>query len=199
MSIIMTVAGLGFAYTSLGRLMTPVPVWYFTKYAVIIGLTCIVKLFLGLVFTFRYKKVRSAILKTVMLDSYLDFAITVMTLVSFTLSNVVGFAFDAVFGLLISVIIAILGIRLIISSVSELLGQNNIEIEEKVINVIKNIDNNIVINSVSIHTYGEEKNHVTLNLSLTDKNDLMSVQNTIKNRLNTEINCISTIEWEVFS
>ena len=56
MSIIMTAAGLGFAYSSLGRLMTPVPVWYFTKYAVIIGATSLVKLILGIIFSVKYKK-----------------------------------------------------------------------------------------------------------------------------------------------
>ncbi len=200
MSIIMTVAGLSFAYTSLGRLMAPVPVWFFTKYAIIIGLTCFVKLLLGLIFTFRYKKIHSPILKTVMLDSYLDCTITIMTLVSFTLSNIIGFALDAILGLLISIIISIFGIRLIISSVSDLLGKSDGQFEEKVIDIIKEIDDSLIVNNISVHTYGEEKIYVALNLSLTDKNkDFMSVQNVIKNQLMTELNCNSTVEWEVLS
>lgn len=200
MSLIMTVAGCSFAYNSLSRLMTPVPVWYFSKYAVIIGLTCLVKLLLGVVFNFRYKKTKSSVLKTVMLDSYLDCAITLMTLISFTLSNSIGFAFDAVLGLIISLIIAILGIRLIISSISELIGQRNEIIEEKVTLLVTEINENIVINDITVHSYGNEKIYVTLNLSLTDKKfNLLSVQNTIKNQLKTELNCNSTIEWEAFS
>ena len=200
MSLIMTVAGCSFAYNSLSRLMTPVPVWYFTKYAVIIAFTCLVKLLLGVIFTVRYKKTKSALIKTVMLDSYLDCAITLMTLVSFTLSNTVGFALDSVLGLAISIVIAVLGIRLIISSICELIGARNEEKEKKVSLIINKINENIVINDIAIHSYGDEKLYVTLNLSLTDKEtDLLSVQNIIKNQLKTELNCNSTVEWEAFS
>lgn len=200
MSLIMTVAGCSFAYNSLSRLMAPVPVWYFTKYAFILGITCLVKLSLGIIFTFRYKSNHSPVLKTVMLDSYLDCAITLITLVSFTLSNTIGFALDSVMGLAISIVIAILGIRLIISSISDLIGQSNAEVEEKVSLLVKEINADIVIKDINVHSYGDENLYVTLNLSLTDKNsDLLSVQNTIKNRLKTELNCYSTVEWEVFS
>ncbi len=200
MSLIMTVAGFSFAYNSLSRLMTPVPVWYFTKYAIIIGFTCLVKLLLGVIFSFRYKKTNSPVLKTVMLDSYLDCAITLMTLISFTLSNTIGFALDSILGLAISIVIAILGIRLIISSISELIGQSDKQIEENVSLLIKNINENICINDITIHSYGDEKIYVTLNLSLTDKDvDILSVQNIIKNQLKAELNCNSTVEWEVFS
>ena len=184
MSIIMTVAGCSFAYNSLSRLMTPVPVWYFTKYAIIIGFTCLVKLLLGVIFTFRYKKTRSAVLKTVMLDSYLDCAITLMTLISFTLSNTVGFALDSVLGLVISIVIAILGNRLIYSSVCKLIGQRNAETETKISLLIKQINENIIINDITVHSYGDEKMYATLYLSLTDEMDnLLSVQNIIKNQL----------------
>lgn len=200
MSLIMTVAGLGFAYSSLGRIMTPVPVWYFTKYAVIIGVTCLVKLILGIIFTIRYKKENSAVLKTVMLDSILDCGITAVTLISFTLSNSVGFVLDGVFGLIISIIIAVAGIRLILSSVSELIGKNHEEYEAKILEIIENTDEDIVVNDLAIHTYGREKVYVTLNLSLTDRNkDLAAVQNTIKSRLNEDLGYNSAIEWEVIS
>ncbi len=196
MSLIMTVAGCSFAYSSLGRLMTPVPVWYFTKYAVIIAITCLVKLFLGLLFTYRYKKTHSSVVKTIMLDSYLDCAITLMTLVSFTLSNKVNVALDGILGLSISIFIAVLGVRLIVSSIADLIGQRNTKLEEKASKIVEKIDKSIVINEITVHSYGEEKHYITLNLSLTDtKKDLVLVQNNIKNQLKAELNCTSTVEW----
>ncbi len=198
MSLIMTVAGCSFAYTSFGRLMTPVPVWYFTKYALIIAVTCLVKLVLGIVFTVRYKRTRSAVVKTIMLDSYLDCAITVMTLISFTLSNRTNIAVDGFLGLIISMVIAVLGIKLIITSISELIGQKNTELEEKALTIVKSIDENIIINEITVHSYGDTNHYLTLKLSLADdKNDFTSVQNTIKNQLKSEINCNSTVEWEM--
>lgn len=200
MSIIMTVAGLGFAYSSLSRLMTPVPVWYFTKYAIIIGATCLVKLILGIVFALRYKKDCSPVLKTVMLDSFLDCGITAVALISFTLSNSLGITLDAVLGLIISIIITVMGIRLVLSSVAELIGKHHREYEAKILEIIANTDENIVVNDISIHTYGNGNVYVTLKLSLTDREkDLAAVQNTIKTRLNTELGYNSAVEWEVVS
>lgn len=202
MSILMTAAGLSFAYSSLGRLMSPVPVWYFTKYALIIGGTCLVKLILGMVFYIRYKKDKSAVLKTVMLDSFLDCGITAVTIVSFTLSNAMGYGFDALLGLVISIIITISGIRLVIFSASTLLGKNNEEIETKILEVINEIckDTSFIVKNIEIHTYGNEKIFATIYLiSNSHNSNIMEIKNIIKHRLNNDFNINSAVDWEVVS
>lgn len=203
MSIIMTAAGLGFAYSSLGRLMTPVPVWYFTKYAVIIGATCLVKLILGIIFSIKYKKEKSAVIKTVMLDSFLDCGITAVTLVSFTLSNTVGFSLDAILGLVISIIIAVAGIRLIISSLAEIIGQYAEEIHSNTEKVIAEAceSTSTSVKNILVHRYGKSKIYVIIYMVATeqDKENILSVQNTIKSRLEEEWGYSSAIEWEVIS
>lgn len=203
MSIIMTTAGLGFAYSSLGRLMTPVPVWYFTKYAVIIGVTCIVKLILGIIFRYRCKKDNSAVVKTVMLDSFLDCGITAVTLVSFTLSNYVGVAFDAIFGLVISIIITIAGIRLIVSSLSEIIGLYADDIHGKTEKIVAEICKNtdFSMKSISVHHYGKSEIYVIIYMLTTEQNkdNIFSVQSLIKSRLEDELDCSSAVNWEVIS
>lgn len=203
MSIIMTTAGLGFAYSSLGRLMTPVPVWYFTKYAAIIGVTCIVKLILGIIFRYRYKKDNSAVVKTVMLDSFLDCGITAVTLISFTLSNYVGVAFDAIFGLVISIIITIAGIRLIVSSLSEIIGLYADDIHSKTEKIVAEIckSTNFSMKSISVHHYGKSEIHVIIYMLTTEQNkdNIFSVQSLIKSRLEDELACSSAVNWEVIS
>ena len=202
MSLLMTATGLGFAYSSLGRLMTPTPVWYFTKYAIIVGTTCLIKLVLGIVFYIRYKKDKSAVLKTVMLDSFLDCGITAVTIISFTLSNTLGYGFDALLGLVISIVIAVSGIKLIISSTSGLLGKKNEEIESKILETINEIckDKPFNVKNVEIHTYGKEKVFATIYMTSNFCNsDIMEVQNIIKIRLNNDLNVNSAVDWEVFS
>ena len=203
MSIIMTAAGLGFAYSSLGRLMTPVPVWYFTKYAVIIGATCLVKFILGIIFSIKYKKEQSAVIKTVMLDSFLDCGITAVTLLSFTLSNTVGFSLDAILGLVISIIIAVAGIRLIISSLAEIIGQYAEEIHSNTEKVIAEAceSTSTSVKNILVHRYGKSKIYVIIYMVATeqDKENILSVQNTIKSRLEEEWGYSSAIEWEVIS
>lgn len=201
MSILMTAAGLGFAYSSLGRLMTPVPVWYFTKYALIIGGTCLVKLTLGIIFALRYKKEKSAVLKTVMFDSFLDCGITAVTIVSFTLSNTLGYGFDALLGLAISIIITVSGIRLIIFSASNLLGRYDTEIEKQILDTVNEIckDTPHSVKRVEIHNYGKEKIFATIYMTFDSCNsDIMEIQNIIKHRLNNDFNINSAVDWEVF-
>lgn len=203
MSLIMTAAGLGFAYSSLGRLLTPVPVWYFTKYAVIIGATCLVKLVLGIIFAHKYKMTGSAVLKTVMLDSFLDCGITAVTVISFTLSNSAGFVLDAILGLAISIIIAVAGIKLIISSLSEIIGQYAEEIHENTEKVIAEVCENtaFTVKEILVHRYGQRKIYVIIYMVATEQNaeQIKSVQNTIKSRLESELHYASAIDWEVIS
>lgn len=202
MSLLMTVAGLSFAYSSLGRLMTPIPVWYFTKYALIIGFTCLAKLTLGMVFYIRYKKVKSAVLKTVMLDSFLDCGITAVTIVSFTLSNKLGYGFDALLGLVISIIISVSGIRLIISSASALIGKNEEEVEEKVLETVNEICKGtpFKVKNVDIHTYGSKKTFATIYLISDSHNiNFWEIKNIINFKLNENYNINSAVDWEVIS
>lgn len=202
MSLIMTVAGLGFAYTSIGRIITPVPVWFFTKYAIIIAVTCLVKLLLGVVFLIRNKKSPSTITKTVMLDSFLDCGITLITLISFTVSNYTNFMFDAVFGLIISIVITVGGIKLVISSVSEILGQQNYEIQANAENLISDIckDSSFTIKNISTHSFGTFKNYVIITMVSSEQNvaEIQNVQNMIKKGLN-DLGYTSVVEWEVIS
>ncbi len=198
MALLMTVAGLGFGYSSLGRVLTPVPVWYFTKYALIILGTCLVKLVLGICFLNKYKKEKSDVLKTVMLDSFLDCGITAVTLISFTLSNSLGFVFDGFLGLVISITITVAGVKLIVSSISKLIGENEIEIESKIRKITDSTP--YQAKEITVHSYGKEKIYATIVLVIAeaDVNEMHSAQNKIKASLE-ECGYSSTIEWEVIS
>lgn len=191
MAICMTGAGLIFAYNSMERFFAPTPVWFFVKYAVIIGITCLVKLFTGIAFSVYYKKNRSPVTKALMLDSFTDCGITLVSLVSFTLTNYTEFIIDAYLGLLISMIIAILGIRLIVSSFGSLIGAADESLTEKIENAIKNTDNRVRIVDISVHNYGIEKNIASVTLS-----GNRSSQGAIKQVLKESLNIDSTIEWE---
>ena len=191
MAILMTGAGFLFAYNSIERFFAPTPVWFFVKYAVIIGATCLVKLILGVIFSLLYKKDHSPVTKALVFDSFTDCGITLVALVSFTLTNYTEFIIDAYLGLFISIIISVLGIKLIISSFGNLIGKTDEALMEKIEMAIKNIDNTIEIISISVHNYGVEKNIVSLTLS-GNKN----LQKEIKNVLRKKLSLESTVEWE---
>lgn len=189
-AVFMVGAGLIFAYNSVERFFAPTPIWFFARYAVIIGITCIIKLIMGFTFSKFYKKDKSPVTKALMLDSFTDCGITLVSLISFTLSNYTKFIIDAYLGLLISIVIAVFGVKLAVSSFGNLIGAADEALTEKAENIIKNIDGEIKITSIVIHNYGVGKNIASITLNGNTKK-----QSDIKKALKKSLNLDSTIEW----
>ncbi len=192
MSAIMVFAGVSFALSSLERFLAPTPLWYYESFVIILAFTCLVKLILGVCFAIYGKKEKSPILKTVMLDSFLDCGITAITLVSLTLSGKVGFTLDAFLGLAISIMIMVSGIRLVITSLAHIVGKRDKNAEEMIINKISVIDSNVIIKKIVIHSYGSESIWADLVLSVEDNTQIPAIQQKLKNGININ----TTIEWE---
>lgn len=103
--IIVAVTGAMCAYNGLERFVYPVLTSFSFKYAVLIGITAIVKLVMAAVYTAVNRKSPSPILKAMILDCFLDFGITVISLTGFYLIEKINFAADGLFGIIIGIII----------------------------------------------------------------------------------------------
>ncbi len=125
MAVSVAATGALFAYRALDRFFYPRPVNFQVRYAVLLAATVPVKLALGLAFRALSKKRDSVILKTIGTDSFSDCGVTVMTLLSFILSGHTGLRADAVFGLAVSALIIVNGVRLVKTSAEKLLGKND--------------------------------------------------------------------------
>lgn len=192
MSLLMTAAGLTFAYNSLERFFVPTTLFYFEKYLYILGFTCLVKFFMGIISMKVYKRTFSPILKTISLDSFLDCAITAITIISFITASKFNITTDAMAGLLISIIITISGIRLIVSSVTMLTDKND---EKLVARTEKEISSfsNIGIKQIIVQNRGVGRNYAYIQLNGSyDYN----IQKEIKSLLNSKLNIEASIEWE---
>lgn len=189
-AIFMTGAGLAFAYGSVERFFAPAPIWFFERYAVIIGITCVIKLIMGFIFSRFYRKYKSPVTKALMLDSFTDCGITLVSLISFTLSNYTEFVVDAYLGILISLIIAVLGIKLAVSSFGNLIGATDETLTAEIEKTVKSIDSEIKVIDISVHNYGVSKNIASVTLSGNFKK-----QSDIKKALKESLNLESTIEW----
>lgn len=154
-SSVIAITGFAFAYTSLERLMYPVPVWYSSLYAVIIAATAAVKLMLVFFFKAVSKKHGSQTLKGIEADSLLDFFITLCTLVSFTLSDKVSFSLDGAAGAVISIILIVQGIKMTVSVCKIIAGRRNDELCEKAKSIIEK--NGIECSDIQCHEYGDTK------------------------------------------
>lgn len=113
--IILAVTSLYFAYNGIERLLYPVAVSYLRKYAILIGLTILIKALMGIVYYMINKKNSSPILKTLIMDSVLDTIITLSTLLGLTLSVKLNFAIDSIISIVIGVLIGVMAIKTVIS------------------------------------------------------------------------------------
>ena len=157
LSTVILLTGFVFVYTSLQRLMYPVPVWYSTKYAVTIGSTALVKLIMGVVLSRINKKHKSDIIKNLSVDSFLDFFMSFCIVISFTLTSKFGYAVDSVMWLVASVIIIVSGSKSFSDSFKVIIGKRDAEACENVRKVVEGVDGVDKVIDVQCHTYGENK------------------------------------------
>ncbi len=196
MSVIISITGISFAYNSIVRLMMPTPVWFFERYAYLVGASCLVKLCLGFFFLYRYKKMRSDILKTIMLDSFMDTGVTTVALLSFTLSNKIGFAVDGFLGLFISIFITISGVKLISTSLSKLIGSEDEKVEADIQDALNSLNQTVEQKAIYVHDYGTDAKSAVLVLNAPQGIDKKEISSQIKAKLQTENFLNIHIEWE---
>lgn len=99
-SIIIAVSGIYFVYNGADRLLYPLPVSYTVKYAIIIILTVFAKIIMGIMYALFNKKQKSAMLKALVLDSFLDCFVTIFALMSLFLIGKINFAVDGIFAII---------------------------------------------------------------------------------------------------
>lgn len=109
--IIVAVTGASCVYSGLERLMYPLPVSYSASYARLICVTALVKLIMGLVYMRANKKNPSPVFKTLILDSFLDFGITVSAVSGFYLIEKFGLVIDGVVGIAIGMLIVVSSVK----------------------------------------------------------------------------------------
>ncbi len=157
LSLVILLTGLAFVYTSLQRLLYPVPVWYMFRYALLIAATAAVKLAMVFGFGAAAKKFSSAILRNMKIDSILDFFISVCIVISFTLTQKLGYSIDSIMGLVASIIIVISGIKSLISSLGLLIGKTQDADIEKAKALIDEAGLSDAVAEIYCHSYGETK------------------------------------------
>lgn len=109
--LILAFTGAYFAYNGIERLMYPVPISFLYKYAILIAVTAAAKLIMGIVYTRASKKHPSPVYKTLIMDSFLDCAITVTTLINLTLSVKINFAIDSILSIVIGIAVAVSAVK----------------------------------------------------------------------------------------
>lgn len=142
-----------FFIRSINRLAMPEPVYFGWQNCVLIAVCVPLKLVIGLVYYFANKKLKSKALKAIMLDSFLDTAITTTSLVSFAVSANVDYAVDAIFGIAMSIVIILVAIKMVIDNVKAIvIGDDAKEEKDAVDEACK--QKGVEYSNLLIHDYG---------------------------------------------
>lgn len=120
--LILVVAGSYFAYNGCERCLYPVKISYLKTYAILLAVTIAVKLVMGIVYIRINQKNSSPIFRTLIIDSFLDCAVTAITLIGFTLTVKINFAIDGIMSILIGVIVAISAAKEVIEQTKTLIN-----------------------------------------------------------------------------
>ncbi len=113
--IALTAVGLSFAYNGAERLMYPVAVSYSKKYALLVIVTILVKILMGIIYILINRKQSSPVFKTLILDSFLDSAVTFTALLGFSLTTKINYAVDGVVAVVIGLVVAVSAIKTVIN------------------------------------------------------------------------------------
>lgn len=154
-AVVSVVMGGLFFIRSLNRLAMPEPVWFGWENCVLISVAVPIKLGLGLFYYFSNRKLQSKAIAALVLDSFLDIGITSASLISFAISSQVDYAVDAIFGIVISILVVVFAVRMMLESVRCVVkgdgGEEERELIEKRCGECERIERVV---RVTLHDYG---------------------------------------------
>jgi cation diffusion facilitator family transporter len=149
------VMGVVFLLRSLNRLAMPEPVYYRTSSMVIISVALAVKIGMTVAYALFNRRIGSASLRALLLDSVLDVGMTVVSVLSFTISQSVTYAVDAWLGIAVSIVVMVLGIKMVVDNARLLLGGGDVTTEtETVRDLLTHTEGILAVRAVTLSDYG---------------------------------------------
>lgn len=129
------------------------------------------------------KIIQSVALKATAIDSLTDSIATTLLLVSSLLSYYCGYTFlDGYMGVIISLFIAYSGIKMVIETVSPLLGESeNKEEAKKIIDEILSYDGVLGVHDLLVHNYGPTRLFMTVHVEVDARSNLLEAHELIDN------------------
>lgn len=175
---IVCAVGASFLYKAVERFVLPYLMTFTWTYFAVIAATVAVKILLGFFFKSSNKRIDSGVLKGASLDSFIDAGITAMTLIGFALNRYSKLRLDAVFGLVIGVIMIANGVKLLFSAAKKLLGTKlSSETEKDIADMCASCSERLEVRSVALHDYGAENKQFVIEVVFTNEKDFDRIIN----------------------
>ncbi|MFW5780155.1 MAG: cation diffusion facilitator family transporter [Bacillota bacterium] len=153
-SVVVVIIGVAFIIGAIERLLVPQPIGFSWIYFYILLATVFVKLFMALGYRRYNKSLMSPMFEALQMDSVQDAGITSLVVLSFVLSQYIGFPVDAVCGLIMAAIIIINCVKLIIKSFHALMGGNDIRIGDSLKRFVESYESIEKVREIVLYDFG---------------------------------------------
>lgn len=176
-AVVSAVVGGLFFMRSLNRLAMPEPVWYGWESCVLIAVTIPVKIALAVFYYIKNKTLRSKAISAIALDCCLDVGITSASLVAFAVSARVDYAADAIFGIVISIVVLVFAIKMIADNIKSVVKGDGAEEEREIVKKFVKADTRIKrIGNIMLHDYGFGAKVGTAEVVFKDGADIKAIE-----------------------
>lgn len=181
--------------TSIDKLINPTESNMTIPVMIVLGIAIVLKFIQGMFYLKIANKINSIALKASSKDSLNDVISTSFVLLGAVLSYFINYNFDGIFGLIVSGLIIVTGIKLIKEGIDPLIGEKpDKELMNNVVSKVLSYDGVLGIHDLISHMYGPQKCFVSLHVEVDSQvNVLLShdlidnIEKDIKEEFNVEL------------
>lgn len=174
-SIFIILVGLEFIKSSIGLIIEPVDIEFNWFMIIFLVIAIFVKLWMGFA-SIKFGKLMcgSTTMKAMAVDSLTDVACTAVGIISIIVSGIFGIPIDGWLGFLVALIVIMMGIRVLIDTISPLLGQTPdpemvVKLKQKVLEYPQIVG----VHDITIHSYGPNFTMATLHAEVPSDNNII--------------------------
>ncbi len=181
-SFIILILGFQLIQTSAKKIINPEPAIFNLVSILVLVVSILIKLWQSLFYRKIGKLINSTTLVATSLDSRNDILATSSVLVATLISRFTGFNLDGYMGALVAIFIMISGIRLVMDTISPLLGTApEKEMVDKIYKKILSYDSILGLHDLTVHSYGEGKCFASVHCEVSAEQDIMVSHDIIDN------------------
>lgn len=155
--------GVSCIQSSFEKILHPVGMEFKLVLVVILGISVLVKVWLGIFNRTLGNRISSTVMKATATDAFGDVLITSATIVSIIISEITGLKIDGYMGFAVSVVIMFAGIKIAKETLEPLLGQAvSPEEYEKISKKVESYEGIIGTHDLIVHNYGPTHTMATI-------------------------------------
>lgn len=181
--------------TSIDKLINPTESNMTITVMIVLGIAIVLKFIQGMFYLKVANKINSIALKASSKDSLNDVISTSFVLLGAVLSYFINYNFDGIFGLIVSGLIIVTGIKLIKEGIDPLIGEKpDKELMNNVVSKVLSYDGVLGIHDLISHMYGPQKCFVSLHVEVDSQVNVMlshdlidNIEKDIKEEFNVEL------------